>query len=139
MSSSEEIKDLTDNTYWSRPARGRTRQRQSKSKSLSPATMASMPENLKFSSQPKAKRRSKTTPRKTSSRDIPRKQLPPPNSDLKFYGNEPPSPPLIKLSALTLKKQEEDDEKDEKAIVKLMKSTLPKFSTKLIGKWQCSN
>ena len=149
MSSSKDIKEAQDNTYWNRPAgRGRTRQRKSRPRSLSPTAMESLPKNLKFASRAPTKRKTKSPPKKNSKSPTREQQTsklktPPKRAPLtqekpqetsanfqRFYGRSP-SPPSINGLTLARKKQEEDDEKDEKAIVKLMKSTLPKFSNQV--------
>ena len=102
-----------------------------------------MPANLQFAAH--ASRRKSPTPKNKTLLSIPdfkhgEAKLEP-QTNLRFYGskerNSPPpaiytrdksSPSPAKFNAIMLKNQEEDNDKDEKAIVKLVKSTLLKFS-----------
>jgi len=96
-------------TYWNRPTQGRPRRLPSKYPSL----------------QTKALFRAKTpsrspspTPSESPSQSI--------NSTISYHSV--PQQPQMSHKQPSKSKEEENDAKDEKSIVKLMKSTLPKFS-----------
>ncbi len=94
-----------ESTYWERPG---SRSRERKGRSNSPnSSSQSKPANLKFDAH--------STRRQSSPSNI-RKSISPTTQQM--------------MGQMKLKQTQEEinDEKDEKAIVKLMKSTLPKFS-----------
>jgi hypothetical protein len=128
MSSAEDIREPYDNTYWNPPTRERTRKRQNEPKSLSPTALESLPKHLQFASRAPKKRKPKSPPRAIANRDS---KTPPRRTSPTQIINESKIPwKSHSLSTdenkptLTLKKQ-------EKTIVKLMKSTLPKFSNQI--------
>ena len=102
-----------DQTYWNRPTQGRQRRLPSKYTNLKPKVK-------KAKADPPSR-----SPSPTAS------QSPSQSSKITIVSPSRSVPQMPKMS-----KEEENDTKDEKAIVKLMKSTLPEFQTKLIGKWQ---
>jgi hypothetical protein len=91
-----------DQTYWNRPTQGRQRQGTLSSKYLS----------LKPKTQKGRAKTSSRTPSPTSFHNSRRAVI----------------SPSRQVQQTQKSKEEENDEKDEKSIVKIMKSTLPKFS-----------
>jgi hypothetical protein len=89
-----------DQTYWNRPTQGRQKKLPSKYPSLKPKPKGAKATTSSRSPSP--------TPSHSSTRTV----ISPSRS-----GQQPPK-----------SREEENDAKDEKSIVKLMKSTLPKFS-----------
>ncbi len=104
--------DFGDQTYWNRPSNGRKRNLMSKYASY----------------KPKPKAESKVKAVKTHSSRSP--------SPTPSHASTIVSPSRSAHVVAHKSKQEEDDEKDEKSIVKIMKSKLPQFSNE--ADWEMS-
>ena len=100
-----------DKTYWNRPTQGRQRRLPSKYLTVKP--------KVKKAKEEKAEPPSRS-PSPTAS------QSPSQSSRITIVSPSRSVPQMPKMS-----KEEENDTKDEKAIVKLMKSTLPEFSNEV--------
>ena len=94
-----------DQTYWNRPMQGRARKPKLLSKYSSLKTKAS---KVKTPTRPPSPTKSETSSQSIKSTIV--------------------SPSSSVPMQQPMSKEEENDEKDEKSIVKLMKSTMPKFS-----------
>ena len=95
-----------DQTYWNRPTQGRQKRLPSKYVSLRPKSKAA---KVKSPSRSPSPTPSQPLSHQSSTRTI-------------------VSPSRLTKQMSSMSAEEENDEKDEKSIVKLMKSTLPKFS-----------
>ena len=127
MASSSPANGFGSQTYWNRPAGVRIARRKLKYASLlgkplqrkapatPPLTARSPSPTLSIKSQPG----SGPLPPRTKSRS------PSPTTSHTSHGRLPPSSPI---HAERKSKAEVDDAKDDKAILKIMKSTLPQFS-----------
>jgi len=99
-----------DQTYWNRPTQGRQRRLPSKYASLKPKLKEAKVKSQSRSPSPTPSQTPSLAPsHQSSTRTI-------------------VSPSRFAQQKSSMSVEEENDEKDEKSIVKLMKSTLPKFS-----------